>query len=160
MRSSSWCRAQAIVLALFAAGHTLGTAVPRARYGAAQTAVIAAMQVSRFPIMGFERSYWDFYRGFALIISVLLAVLAILAWQLSAIARRDARAAMPQAFTLLFASLPLLALSAKFFFAGPIGMSVAEVAGAAATVWMLSREASAATHGAGIDHRLTSDAAD
>ena len=50
------------------------------------------MQAFRFPVMGFDRSHWDFYRGFALTDSVLMAVMAVIAWQLAAVARRSPRA--------------------------------------------------------------------
>src|SRR5260370_10329903 len=93
-------RVLSVVLALFSLGHTLGTGVPRVKRGAPEAAVFGAMQDFRFPIMGFERSHWAFYRGFALIISLLLLVLAVIAWQLAALSRRAPREALPMAITL------------------------------------------------------------
>ena len=37
------------------------------------------------------RSYWDFYQGFGLAVSVLLGVEAVLLWQLAALARAGSR---------------------------------------------------------------------
>lgn len=127
MKPWIWLKALAGVLALFALGHTLGTAAPKVTHGPQEAALFNAMQSFRFPIMGFERSHWDFYRGFALIISLQLAVMAAVAWQLSAISRRSARQALPMAITLQLACLGLLALSLKFFFGAPIVMAIAAV---------------------------------
>lgn len=117
-------RVLSVMLALFCLGHTLGTAAPRVKRGAPEVAVFAAMQDFRFPIMGFERSHWDFYRGFALVISLLLLVLAVIAWQLAALGRRAPREALPMAITLQLCCLGLLVLAWLFFFGAPILMSV------------------------------------
>ncbi|HEY5220489.1 MAG TPA: hypothetical protein VIJ16_11805 [Gemmatimonadaceae bacterium] len=70
--------------------------------------------------MGIDRSYWDFYRGFALAISLLLAAAAVIAWQIAPIAKRDPRGALPLAVTLAFVDAGMLVLSCRFFFTGPI----------------------------------------
>lgn len=140
MRSPTWTRALAGVLALFALGHTLGTAVPKVTRGAAEAATFAAMQRFRFPVMGYERTYWDFYRGFALTISVLLAAMAVVAWQLATIAERDPRRALPMAVTLAVACAAQLAISRAFFFGAPIVMSLAAVVIATVVVVLLARE--------------------
>jgi hypothetical protein len=141
MKPWIWLRGLAGVLALFALGHTLGTAAPHVTRGAAEAAVFQAMQSFRFPVMGFDRTYWEFYRGFALIISLQLAVMMALAWQLGAISRRDPRQALPMAVTLMLGSVGLLALSRMFFFGGPIFMSTIAVLCSGLAVVMLARAA-------------------
>jgi hypothetical protein len=141
--SSVWLRALAVILALFTLGHTLGTASPKATRGASESMVFFAMKSYRFPVFGFERSYWDFYRGFALTVSVLMAVMAIAAWQLSAIARRHPAEAVPMAVTLLVGSVGLLVLGWMFFFTPPIVFSVAAVGCAGMAVVRLRAEAGA-----------------
>src|SRR5678816_2906646 len=79
MTRAGW-RTLAVILALFAAGHTLGTTAPHVTHGAAEASVVRAMQDFRFPIMGFERSYWEFYIGFALTIGVQLALMAAVSY--------------------------------------------------------------------------------
>src|SRR5262249_54004683 len=73
MKAYIWLRCLAALLALFTIGHTLGTYSPKVVRGPAEAAMFQAMQSFRFPIMGFERTHWDFYRGFAITVSVLLA---------------------------------------------------------------------------------------
>jgi len=128
MRASTWLRALAVLLALFAVGHTLGTAFPRVTRGPAEASVFDGMQAFRFPILGFVRSHWDFYRGFAISVSILLAALAVLAWQVATLSRDHPREALPQVVILLFACLGLTLVSWRFFFAPPLIMaSVATV---------------------------------
>ena len=140
MKTSTWIRTLAGILALFSIGHTLGTAAPRVRRGPSEAAVFDAMQRFRFPIMGFDRSYWEFYRGFALTISLLLLILAVLAWQLSAVSQRDPRGALPMAITLQLACAGILVLSWMFFFGGPVVMSLMAVVCASIVVWRLKRD--------------------
>jgi hypothetical protein len=138
MKSWIWLRTLSIILFLFAAGHTLGTAAPRVTRGAREAAVFDAMQGFRFPVMGFDRSYWDFYRGFALTISVLQLALALFAWQIAGVGKQSARLAWPMTITLWFACAGLFVLSCLFFFGGPIVFAAVAVAlstvGAALTI--------------------------
>lgn len=140
-RSATWLKSLAVVLALFAAGHTLGTAGHGITRDPREAALFDAMRSFRFPAMGFERSYWDFYRGFAFIVSVLLVVLAAMAWQLAAVSRTDARRALPMAVTLMLGSLGLLVLGIRFFFAVPIVLSGIAAACSAGAVLALVRDA-------------------
>jgi hypothetical protein len=123
MKPWIWLRALAVLLAIFAVGHTLGTAAPRVTRGPQEAAVFAAMQDFRFAVMGFDRTYWDFFRGFALIISVLLVLMAVVAWQLGAISKQSRRVALPMGITLLVGCVGLLILSWMFFFGAPIATS-------------------------------------
>ena len=130
-------RTLAVILALFAAGHTLGTAAPHVTRGAGEAGVFRAMQDFRFPIMGFERSYWDFYRGFALTISVQLALMAVIAWQVGSLSQRNPRLALPLGVTLLLGCIGVAVISWFFFFGGPIVFSIAAVLLAAILVLRL-----------------------
>ena len=139
MTASRWLKIESVVLAIFTAGHTLGTAAPRVRRGPDEAAVFAAMKGFHFPIMGFDRSYWHFYRGFALSISVLMLVMAVAAWQLAAISRSNARAALPMAITLQAGCAGLLIVGCLFFFGAPILFSAIAFLCASAAVLSLAR---------------------
>lgn len=144
MRPWIWFRALAAVLAFFTLGHTVGTR--RAITGAPQeAAVVAAMQGYRVPVMGFERSYWEFYRGFSVSISVLLATLMVIAWQLATLSRRNPRAALPLAVTLLCACLGQAIICFIYFFTAPIITSVLSVIFAAIGTALLARDANRAS---------------
>jgi hypothetical protein len=127
VRSWIWLRALAVVLAVFTLGHTLGTAAPKVTRGEREATLFAAMQSYRFPIMGFDRSYWDFYRGLAITISVLMLLMTVLAWQLGTLSRRDPRSALPLAVTLQLACIGMLMVSWFFLFGAPILFSAVTV---------------------------------
>jgi hypothetical protein len=141
MKSWVWLRALAVILGLFALGHTLGTAAPKVTRGAREAVVVGAMQSYRFPMMGFDRTYWEFYRGFAITISVLMFVLAAMAWQLGEVSRRNPREALPMAVSLLVACVGLLVTGVEFFFAAPIVFSALAAVVATWVVVLLRREA-------------------
>lgn len=139
MKAWIWFRGLAVLLAVFATGHTLGTAAPRVTRGASEAALFDAMQSFRFPIMGFDRTYWDFYRGFAITISVLLFGLMVMAWQVGTFARRAGREALPMAVTLQSMCIALFAVGCLFFFGGPIALSAAATATSTIAVITLAR---------------------
>ena len=141
VRPARWLRALSVILALFAFGHTFGATSTKVSRGVQEAVLFRAMQGYRFPVMGFDRSYWDFYRGFAITISVLMFVLAAMAWQLGAVTRRNPREALPMAVSLLVACVGQLVLSVVFFFAAPIVFSAVSVGVAAWVVVLLRREA-------------------
>ena len=133
MKASFWLRALALVLALFTLGHTIGN-IPRITRGEQEASVVAAMQGFRFPIMGFTRSYWDFYQGFSLTITALLAVLMLIAWQAAGIADKSYQSALPFAVSLLVACAALGVISWHYFFAGPVIASCLAIGCATAAV--------------------------
>ena len=143
MRSLVFLKTLSVILFVFALGHTLGTASPQVERGAPEAALFNAMQSFRFPIMGFTRSYWDFYRGLAITISVLMFVLAAIAWQLAAIARRNPREALPIAVSLLLACVGMLIVGFEFLFTVPIVFSAVTVLLAATAIVLLLRPAKA-----------------
>jgi hypothetical protein len=112
-----------VIYSLFAAGHTLGAMVNDTHRGPRQAALFAAMRAYRFDVQGATRSYWDFYRGFGFMVSVLLAMTAALCWVLADMGRMHPRAAGRMTVVLVLA----MALTAWFsfvdFFAGPAVLS-------------------------------------
>ena len=142
MKSWRWFQALAVILAIFTVGHTVGT-ISSITNSPDEAVVINTMQSHRFPVMGFHRSYWEFYRGFSITITVLLAVLAVIAWQLGTIARKDPGTALPIAVTLLAACAANAMVSWFYFFTAPMVLSAAAVICAAVGVLALTKERTA-----------------
>ena len=140
MKPAIWFRILAGVLAFFTFGHTVGTrhAITTAPQ---EAAVISAMQSFRVPVMGFERTYWEFYRGFSVSISVLLGTLMVLAWQLGNLSRRDPRGALPLAITVVVACAAQVVVSFAYFFTAPIITSILALVSASVGTALLAREA-------------------
>jgi hypothetical protein len=86
--------------------------------------VVAAMRDVQFRAAGAVRSYWDFYQGFGLAISVLLAVEALALWQLATLVRAGADCrAMAATHMAGFVLLGLVA--ARYIFALPLWLALA-----------------------------------
>lgn len=81
MRAALPFRVCAVMLLLFAVGHTYGFLhfIPST---AAGVAVKTAMDGVAFPLGKAQRSYGDFYRGFGLFITAYLLFAAVIAFQL------------------------------------------------------------------------------
>jgi hypothetical protein len=120
MKPWIWLRVAAVLQAIFALGHTLGGIPQKAIRGAQDQSIFDAMQAFRFDVMGTVRSHWDFYQGFGLTISVNLAILAVLMWQLGNLSRTDSEGARPLVGTLVLSEILIGVLSWKYFFAGPV----------------------------------------
>lgn len=127
MSAARWFKSLSVLLALFAVGHTLGTFSPKVTRGSEEAAVFAAMQGFRFHVMGFDRTYWEFYRGLAITVSAALVMMSIMAWQLAGVSERQPESARPLAWSLCFGCVSLLVLGWQFFFAVPIVMSAVAV---------------------------------
>ena len=98
--------------------HTIGGVFGKPEPGAASAAV-AAMQANRFALAGADRSYWDFYIGFGLAITVSLAMEGIVLWMLGSLAEKgvDVRPVL----AVFFAGYVLLAVVAyRYIFAPPV----------------------------------------
>jgi hypothetical protein len=65
------------------------------------------MKMNRFLLMGHTRSYWDFYRGLGLGVTVFLMAEAVLFWQLGSLTKTDARRLRPILSTFLVAYIAL-----------------------------------------------------
>ena len=104
---------------LHAVLHTIGGVFGKAGPGPAAVAVLA-MKVNQFPLMGNERSYWDFYRGLALAVTIFLMAEAVVFWQLASLAKIDSRQLRPILAVFLVAYIALAVNSYVYFFLGPV----------------------------------------
>ncbi|HEY2120542.1 MAG TPA: hypothetical protein VGH37_15235, partial [Candidatus Acidoferrum sp.] len=77
MKPSLFYKIASVLLTLFAVGHTLG--FRQIDPGWKVDSLVASMQTIHFEVQGFSRTYWDFYVGFGLFVSVLLFLAAVIA---------------------------------------------------------------------------------
>jgi len=103
---------------IFCAGHTYRALDPSSR-GPEEAAVFMAMQAYPFNIMGFRRTHWDFYRGFSLLFSVTLLLLAVLLWQLGGMSKSDPARVRPLIGVLALGYLGYTVLCGIYFFTAP-----------------------------------------
>jgi len=127
-------KVSAVLLILFAIGHTIGFRQVDPRWNA--DGVVSGMRSVSFEVQGFRRSYWDFYAGFGFFVSVLLVFAAILAWQLGSMPR-EALAAIPVvrwSFAICF--VVTTALTWRYFFVAPGAFSSLVALGLVGAAWL------------------------
>src|SRR5258705_13100593 len=115
MKSWILLRVASVLTLIFCAGHTYGALGSSSR-DPEQPAVFMAMQAFPFEIMGARRTHWQFYRGFSLLFSVTLLLLAVLLWQLAGLPKPDPAGARPPRAPLLPAYLGFPILCGECFF--------------------------------------------
>jgi hypothetical protein len=123
VKARLWFRISAVVLLLFAIGHTFGFLAFHSPTAAGQ-AVWSAMNNVRFSDGGSSFSYGEFYRGFGLSISASQLFFAWLAWLLASMAERDPQSARLIAWGMVGLQLVGLVLSLRYFGVAPALFSV------------------------------------
>lgn len=124
MKQSILLRIASVLTLVFCAGHT-AKALEATSRGPEEAAVFMSMQSYPFLIMGVRRTHWDFYRGFSLLFSVALLLLALLLWQLGGIAKTEPARVRPLIVTLFAGYLGFTVLCGMFFFTAPAAVSAA-----------------------------------
>ncbi len=78
------------------------------------------MKALHFDAMGSLRTYWDFYFGFGLFLTVNLLLLSALMWHLASLVRTEPAIVRPFAGLLCVAFLVFAVLSGLYFFVAPL----------------------------------------
>jgi len=112
-------RIASVLTLIHAVLHTIGGVFGKVEPGPEATAV-AAMKANQFLLMGNMRSFWDFYFGFALALTIFMTAESILMWQLASLAKTEARRLRPMMITFLVAYAVLAINSNTYFFIAPV----------------------------------------
>jgi len=134
MKPSLLYRISSGLLALFALGHTIGFRRVDPQWNA--DSVVNGMRTVNFHVLGFDRSYWDFFSGFGFFASVFLVFSAILAWQFGSMSR-EALVAIPVVRWSFAACFVLIAvLTWRYFFIPPAVLSTLVALGLVGAAWL------------------------
>ena len=140
MKASVFYRIAAVLLLLFAAGHTLGFRQSDPTWGV--DALLGSMRSIHFDVQGFNRTYWDLFvaAGFSLGVFYLFA--AILAWQLGGLpaATLALMRVTAWAFALCFAAITVVCW--RYLFVIPIAFSIVITLCLTAAAWLSARQVS------------------
>jgi hypothetical protein len=118
MKTSLLYRIASVLLILFALGHTLGFRRVDPRWKL--DSIIAALRSTHFEVQGLNRTYWDFYVGFGLFVTILLLLTAILTWQLGGLPKDHLSEMRVVAWSLASCFVVVTFLSWKYFFIVPV----------------------------------------
>jgi hypothetical protein len=137
MKASVFYRVAAVLLLLFAIGHTLGFRQSDPEWGV--DALLGSMQSIRFDVQGFNRTYWDLFVAAGLSIGVFYLFAAILAWQLGGLpaATLALMRGTVWAFAVCFAAITVV--SWRYLFMLPVAFSIVIASCLSAAAWLSAR---------------------
>jgi|SRR5262245_3866745 len=140
MKASIFYRIAAVLLLLFAVGHTLGFRQSDPTWGV--DALLASMRSIHFDVMGFNRTYWDLFVAAGFTVGVLYLFAAILAWQLGGLpaATLALMRGTAWAFAVCFAAITFV--SWRYLFIIPIVFSILITLCLTAAAWLSTRQVS------------------
>jgi len=134
-KPSVFYRTAAVLLLLFEAGHTSGFpwSDPKWEW-------ILAPCGQPTLTMGFSRTYWDFYVGFGLFVSVFLLLAVVLAWQLGGLPPESLALMRGTAWAFAFCFAAITVLAWKYFFILPIVFSIVITLCLSAAAWLSAKQ--------------------
>jgi hypothetical protein len=113
-------RVSAVLIVLLGLGHSAGYPWSDPAWGVD----LHTIQAQHFNVLGFSRTYWQFYVGFGLSVGILLLLPAVTAWQLgNPSPQHGQRRVIAWVLVLTFAAITLL--DCMYFFIIPIVFSAA-----------------------------------
>jgi hypothetical protein len=130
-------RISSVLLLLFAAAHTLGFRQTDPKWGV--DSLIGSMRSVRFDAQGFSRTYWDFFVGFGLFVTVFLVFAAALAWQLGGLRAETLALMRGPAWALVICFAAVTILSWRYFFIAPFVFSIVITVCLAAAAWLSAK---------------------
>jgi hypothetical protein len=138
MKASLFYRIAAVLLLLFAVGHTLGFRQSDPTWGV--DALLSSMRSAHFDVQGSNRSYWDLFVAAGLSVGVFYLFAAILAWQLGGlpVATLGLMRGTAWAFALSFAAITVV--SWRYLFIIPVAFSVAITICLTAAAWISAKQ--------------------
>lgn len=121
MKASTLYRIAAVVILLFDIGHTIGFLQHDPSWGV--DSLLASMKSTHFNIQGFTRSYWEFFVGFGLFVTVFLLFAAVVSWQLGSLPAETLARLRGIRWALAVCFVALTFLSFRYFFFLPLVFS-------------------------------------
>ena len=140
MKASTFYRIAAVLLLLFALGHTFGFRQSDPKWGV--DALLGSMRSIHFDIQGFNRTYWDLFVAAGFSVGVLYLFAAVLAWQLGGLPKANLALlrGTAWAFALCFAAITVV--SWRYLFIIPIAFSIMITLCLTMAAWLSGRQVS------------------
>ena len=140
MSASMFYRIAAVLLLLFAVGHTLGFRQSDPQWGV--DALLASMRSVHFEVQGFNRTYWDLFVAAGFCVGIFYLFAAILAWQLARLpaATLALMRGTAWAFAVCFAAITVV--SWRYLFMLPVAFSMLITFCLSAAAWLSSKQVS------------------
>jgi hypothetical protein len=121
MKAWVFYRVAAVILVLFAVGHTLGFRQSDPKWGV--DGVVGAMRSVHFNVGGFDRTYWELFSAAGFSMGVFFLFSAVLAWQLSGLPAETLAQMRGAAWAFAACFAAITVLSWRYLFPVPIVFS-------------------------------------
>jgi hypothetical protein len=133
-------RIAAVLLLLFAVGHTLGFRQSDPAWGV--DALLASMRSIHFHVQGFNRTYWDLFVAAGFSVGVFYLFAAILAWQLGGLPAPTLTLMRGTAWTFALCFAAITVVSWRYLFVIPIAFSIVISLCLTAAAWLSTKQVS------------------
>jgi hypothetical protein len=140
MKASRFYRIAAVLLLLFAAGHTLGFRQSDPQWGV--DALLGSMRSIHFEVQGFNRTYWDFFVAAGFSVGVFYLFAAILAWQLGGLPAATLALMRGTTWTFALCFAAITVVSWRYLFVIPIAFSIVITLCLTTAAWLSARQVS------------------
>jgi len=122
MRASLFYRIAAVLLLLFALGHTLGFQQSDPAWGVDK--LLGSMRSIHFDVQGSNRTYWDLFVGAGFAVGVFYLFSAVLAWQLGSLPIQTLAAMRLAVWAFALCFIAITFVSCIYLFILPIVFSI------------------------------------
>jgi hypothetical protein len=139
MKASVFYRIAAVLLLLFAIGHTLGFRQSDPAWGV--DALLRSMRSIHFDVQGFNRTYWDLFLAAGFSVGVFFLFSAILAWQLGGLPAETLGRMRGIAWTFALCFAAITVVSWRHLFLLPVAFSIVVTLCLAAAAWLSAKQA-------------------
>jgi hypothetical protein len=140
MKASTFYRIAAVLLLLFAVGHTLGFRQSDPKWGV--DTLLGSMRSIHFDVQGFNRTYWDLFLAAGFSVGVFYLFAAILAWQLANLPAATLAFMRGTAWTFALSFAAITVVSLKYLFILPIVFSAVIAVCLISAAWLSAKHGS------------------
>ena len=137
MKASLLYRIGAVLLLLFAVGHTLGFRQSDPTWGV--DALLGSMRSIHFDVQGFSRTYWDLFVAAGFSVGVFYLFAAVLAWQLGSLPADTLAVMRTTVWALALSFAAITVVSWAYLFIVPIVFSTLITVCLMAAAWLSAR---------------------
>ena len=139
MKAATCYRIAAVLLLLFALGHTLGFRQSDPAWKV--DALLLSMRTIHFYVLGFQRTYWDLFQAAGFSVGIFYLFAAVLAWQLGSLPAANGVLLRGTAWALAACFAAITVVSWEYLFILPIAFSGLITLCLAAGAWLLGKRA-------------------
>ena len=123
MKATLFVRIASVLVFLHAVLHTIGGVFGKVEAGPA-TIAVTAMKANQFLAFGNQRTFWQFYLGLGLAVTIFLVMDSVVLWLLAPLIMSYPRQVRPVLAAFAIGYLVFAVDSFRFFFLGPVVVEI------------------------------------